>query len=50
MEQGEKAKIRKTDEICPEMDGMEDEEIILHRIGTNGRLSVNWVWTAASSR
>lgn len=25
-EQGEKAKIRKTDEICPEMDGMEDEE------------------------
>ena len=23
---------------------------ILHRIGTNGRLSVNWVWTAASSR
>ena len=25
-EQGEKAKIRKTDETCPEMDGMEDEE------------------------
>lgn len=25
-EQGEKAKIRKTDETCPEMNGMEDEE------------------------
>ena len=25
-EQGEKAKIRKTDETCPEMDGVEDEE------------------------
>ncbi|WP_182435045.1 magnesium chelatase domain-containing protein [Clostridium sp. AF22-10] len=49
-EQGEKAKIRKTDEPARKWMGWKMRRTILHRIGTNGRLSVNWVWTAASSR